>query len=208
MVSLSVIANPGPPPAPVVVEGVPLIARTLLLVEPLPALAMAVTEALQGYGQRTVSVRSMEDALALARVIQFDLVLAHLGRAGRAADESVAALRSECTCPLMVLVDACLPDARLARLREAVDDLVQLPVGTSELAERLARLTREGVARKEPIGRAVTERTLSGPAGITWRAVTMVPSSRTMTPAPTPPASALCASPSVSMRTRDGRMRW
>lgn len=122
----------------------------VLLVEPNPACARALTALLSTAGFDFVTAPQAEDALELARNYNFSLVLTELNLPDMQGLDLLKALHGAASAtPLIVLSSLSSPEAKIAALTSGADDYVCKPYHAGELIARLRSLVRRSSGYRE-----------------------------------------------------------
>jgi two-component system cell cycle response regulator CtrA len=115
--------------------------------------ARGVAEDLRAGGFEMVAASSADQAIALARVSDFDLILLDVGLRASASDTVQAIRLAKVRTPVLLAA----PTDRLVEVVRALsvgaDDYVTLPIRRDELSQRLAAVVRETGARSRQIVR-------------------------------------------------------
>lgn len=125
----------------------------VLIVDDEPVIAKSLRPALSAQGYQTQVARTAAEALRLARLTAFDLVLLDLGLPDADGKDIIGALHALSSCSVIVLSARHLESEKVAALDKGADDYLDKPFGIDELMARIRVAMRRKSA--EPAGPAV-----------------------------------------------------
>lgn len=124
----------------------------ILIVEDEPKLAAVVARGLAEHGYAVDTVADGEDALAMASMTAYDLIILDLMLPGRDGLSVCQALRAQQrTMPILMLTARDTVDDRVAGLDAGADDYLTKPFALRELMARVRALLRRDSLSKDPV---------------------------------------------------------